>query len=231
MNNHICILFCFHNIHHIKQCYESLKCPGIDFFIVENKSENSNQIEDYFKQQDITGYIQFQNNVTFRAIEIFIENYHSLLEKYDYITISDGDLKVMNSQDTFLEIVKNLNLDNIGVSCVDLSLENFPYHIEGSRGWIPNPIQENDEYIECATGIHLCTIKKENLYLFKQTFIDSSIRELTYSNSLKWVKTKKNKAVHLTWDLYNLGNEYFEFKKNSPNLWNHSLSSNYNILK
>jgi hypothetical protein len=231
MNNHICVLFCFYNTHHIKQCYESLKNQDVDFFIVENKSENSEEIHKYFKEQNILGHIRFEDNITFRAIELFVKDYYNLLTQYNYITISDCDLKLTNSQDTFSEIIKNLNLDNVGISCVDLSLENFPSHIEGSKGWIPSIIGENDEYIECATGIHLCTIKKENLYLFKQTFIDSFILRLTYSNSLKWVKTKKNKAIHLTWDLYTQGNEYFEFKKNTPNLWNHSLSSNYNILK
>jgi len=231
MKKHICILICFHNIEHIKQCYESLSNPEIDFFIIENKSENSNEIQKYFNKRDIIGYIQFEDNITFKAVEIFIKDYYSLLQQYDYITISDCDLKISDSKNTFLEIIENLNLDNVGVSCIDLSLENFPYNIEGSNTWLPKPIKETKKYIECATGIHLCTIKKENLYLFQQTFIDNYIFQKVYNNSMIWVKTVKNKATHLTWDLYYDGNSYLEFKTNTKNLWNHSLISNYITLK
>lgn len=231
MSKHLCILLCFHNTQHIKQCYESLKHPNIDFFIVENESENSEQIEDYFREQDVLGHIRFESNITFKAIEIFLKDYHKLLMEYEYITVSDCDLQVISSQDVLSEITDILNLDQVGVCCVDLSLENFPHHVQGSSGWIPAPIAETDQYIECATGVHLCTLKKENLHIFQQTFIDKYLRELAISNSLKWVKTKKNKATHLTWDLYHPGNLYFEFKKTTPNLWNHQLTSNYKKLK
>ena len=231
MNNHVCVLFCYLNIEHIIKCYESLKCTDIDFFIVENKSENSLEIKNYFLKENVVGYIQFEKNITYRAIEVFIRDYYCLLEKYDYITISDADLKIINQEETISEIIKNLKIGGIGVSCVDVCLSNFPYNIEGSENWIPMPLHINEDYIECATGIHLCTVKKENLYLLKETFIDSYILNLVYQNSLKWVKTIKNKAIHLTWDLYKKENEYFKFKINNYSLWDHNLTSTYKVLK
>jgi len=223
---HICILICYNNVDHIKKCFTSLKNNNVDFFIIENKSKNSDEIQKYFLTQKIIGYIQFEQNITFKAVEIFIKEYEPLMREYDIITVSDCDLYVENSVDTFNELVKNLNFDNIGVSCVDLCLKNFPNSIPGSDSWLPNKTNETDEYIECATGIHLCTIKKENLFLFKQTFLDNHIHTIANQSGLRWVKTKKSKAIHLTWDLYSPGNEYFEFKKNN-NLWNHSLTCNY----
>lgn len=71
MNKHICVLFCFNNIQHIKQCYESLYNDNIDYFVVENKSTNSQQIQEYFNKQNLKGYIQFEQNITYKAMEIF----------------------------------------------------------------------------------------------------------------------------------------------------------------
>jgi hypothetical protein len=232
MNNHICILFCFNNIEHIKKCYESLKNDEIDFWVIENKSINSEEIESYFLSQDIKGYIQFNENITFKALEIFIKDYFYIINKYNFITVSDCDLEVKNSKETFDEIKNNLSFPNVGVSCVDLSLINFPYHIKDSDSWIPSKINENDNYIECLTGGHLMTIKNINLFLFQNKFLDSSIHKIVYSNGMKWVKTKLNKAIHLTWDLYQEDNPYFKFKKTHQNLlWEHNITSNYKILK
>jgi hypothetical protein len=230
MNSHICILFCYNNVDHIKKCFESLKLQNIDFFIIENPSINSNEIYEYFHKQNLIGYIQFDTNITFKAIERFIIDYHDLLLKYEYITISDCDLQVENSNEVFLELRKNLSLPDVGVSCVDLLLDNFPKHVPGCNSWMPSPISETDEYIECATGGHLCTIKTENIALFQGTFIDQHIWNRTYQSNLKWVKTKKNKALHLTWDLYYEGNAYYELKKHNNNIWNHSNTSNYKKL-
>ena len=230
MNKHICILFCYNNVDHIRRCFESLKSNSIDFFIIENPSTNSIEIQKYFQNLDLTGYIQFDTNITFKAVEQFITDYYDLLHEYDYITISDCDLQVTNSNETFNELIKNLNLPGVGVSCIDLSLINFPSDVPGSSEWFPAPLSETDDYIECATGVHLCTIKKENLHLFQGTFIDQHIRERTYAANLKWVKSKKNKAIHLTWDLYVPGNEYFEYKINNNTIWNHSNTSKYKVI-
>ena len=151
------------------------------------------------------------------------------LLKYDYITITDGDLKVEDIDSTFKEIIKNLNLENVGVSCVDLTLDNFPHHIPNSNTWLPSNCITTKEYIECSTGVLLMTLKKENIeLLYSGKFIDSAIASRTKSQNLKWVKTKLNKAYHLTWDLYVKGNPYYEFKiQNIDHFWNHSSISPY----
>jgi hypothetical protein len=230
---HICIFFIYNNLEHIIKSFESIQDPNVDYFIIENKSDNSSKIQEYFFTKNLKGYIQFEENISNNAIEIFLKDYKELLSEYDYITITDGDLEIQDINSTFKEIIKNLNLKDVGISCVDLTLDNFPYHIPNSTAWlVSNPII-TDEYIECPTGIHLLTIKKENLeLLYKVKFVDSKINSYLYSQGYKWVKTKLNKAYHLTWDLYTEDNPYYQFKvQNINHIWNHDKTSNYIKIK
>jgi hypothetical protein len=226
---HACILFCFNNYEHIVKSYESLKTPNVDFFVLENKSNSSSKIESYFKSQDIKGYIQFQSNISNNAIPIYFRDYKHLFTEYDYLTFTDCDIELESSQDTFSEIIKNLNIEGVGMSCVDLSMENLPLHIPGSEGWIPGPRNITEEFIECPTGGQLMTLKKSNFNIFFNTnpFVDGTLLSVIYSQGLIWVKTKVSKAKHLTWDLYREDEEYYKFKKNNPQIWSHSETSGY----
>ena len=230
---HICIFFIYNNLEHIIKSFESIQDPNVDYFIIENKSDNSSKIQEYFFTKNLKGYIQFEENISNNAIKIFLEDYKELLLEYDYITITDGDLEIKDINSTFKELVKNLDLEGVGVSCVDLSLDNFPYHIPNSTSWlISNPII-TDEYIISPTGIHLMTLKRENLeLLYNVKFIDINLYHHFLSYNLKWVKTKLNKAYHLTWDLYTEDNPYYQFKvQNINHIWNHDKTSNYIKIK
>ena len=165
MNKHICILICFNNLEHIKQCYESLYNKNIDFFIIENYSDNSEKIKEFFIDKNIIGYIQFEKNISHKAVSTFITDYENILNKYDYITFSDCDLTVENSEKTFQEIIKNLEFSNVIISCVDLTMTNLP-KIPGSSSWVPAPLNITDDYIEGASGVHLMTLKNENLWCY-----------------------------------------------------------------
>jgi hypothetical protein len=238
---HICIFFIYHNIEHIIESFESIQKSDVDYFIVENKSNNSEQIEKYFSTKKLKGYIQFQKNISNNAIQTFLADYKNLLLDYDYITITDGDLKVEDATSTFEELIKNLNIEekigrSVGVSCVDLELSNFPHHVPGSEKWLPYyNCKETEEYIECPSGIHLMTIKIENIdFLYqKWGFRDITIKDYVYSKGYKWVTTKINKAYHLTWDLYYEGNPYYDdkMKQLRRRLWKHSRWSPYLEIK
>jgi hypothetical protein len=184
----------------------------------------------FFETKKILSHIRFDENITNDAVNIFIKDYSEVLNKYDYITFSDCDLIIDNSDQTFREIKKNLEFNDIVVSCVDLNMSNLP-KVTGSENWIPNPINITDDYIECDTGIHLMTIKRKDFWIIENVnFLDSTLISNVKKNKKKWVKTLINKAYHLTWDLYYDGNEYFEYKKNN-NIWNNKKNSNYKILK
>jgi len=228
MKKHVCILFCYNNIDHIIKCVDSLYVSSIDYYVIENKSVNSTAIESYFKTKNIKRYIQFETNISNNALRVFFNDYKNELLQYDYITVTDCDLYLTDANSTFDELKKNLDFLNVGMSCVDLSMENYPHEIAHGQNWIPDPIRITDDYIECSTGGHLMTLKQKDAYIFynEDPFIDGGLMQSINNASLIWVKTKINKAVHLTWDLYVHGNEYFEYKK-LPNIWNHNKYCNY----
>lgn len=229
---HACIVFCYSNYEHIATCFDSIDNPAMDFYVLENGSSNSKQIVDYFKTKNIKGYMQFENNISNNSVPIFFKKYKEELESYDYITFTDCDLEISNSDLVFSELRKNLEFPRVAVSCVDLLLDNLPTHIEGVENWLPSPSQTTSEYIECPTGIHLMTVKSKhfNLLFESSPFVDSTIYKQVYSQNLKWVKTLNNKAKHLTWDLYTKDNEYYQFKINNPNIWNHTEMCSFTLI-
>jgi hypothetical protein len=231
-NNHIVVLFCYNNVDHIIKCYNSLKNNDIDFFVVENYSDNSSLIEEFFKNETIIGHILFKENIVNNAIEIFIKNYFELLKCYSLITITDCDLLSDNPDSLFQEIYSILEDDDIGVCCSKLCLKNLP-NVPGSDRWVPKEKKINEKYIETKSGIHMMTLTQKNLNLIKDVkFLDQNLIKIFEENNLKWVTTIKNDVVHLTWDLYYHNNDYYNFKvKNRTTLWTSNKVCEYNILK
>lgn len=201
-----------------------------DFFIIENQSKNSIEIQEYFlgqnlvKNASIVGYYQFEENITNNAVRIFLDKNKELLSQYEYITFSDCDLYVDDAEDTFKEIFNNLHCEDVLFSCVDLDEKNKP----PKNVWktsVPKPLSITKDYIECFTGTHLETILNKNLHIYYdvKNFLDSSFHKYTQRHGKKWVKTLKNKAIHLTWDLCYEGSEYVKFKNEigRKRLWQH----------
>lgn len=229
MNNHICILWCYNNFEHIARCFESIYMDNKDYFIIENPSPNSPQIEGYFKNKRLAGYIQFEQNISDNAVKIFFKDYESLLRQYPYITFSDGDLRIYNAPNTFQEIWSILQHPEVGVCTVDLKLDNFPYQIAKPHQWLPAPKEVTMDYVWCDTGSHLLTLENKNLDILLNSpkAIDNCFRMACASKGLRWVKTKINKAYHLTWDYYKRGHPYYEFRVKNPNIFNHKNICNY----
>ena len=65
---HICVFFIFNNLEHIIKSFESIQNSNIDYFIIENKSGNSTQIQEYFSTKNLKGYIQFKENISNNSI-------------------------------------------------------------------------------------------------------------------------------------------------------------------
>ncbi len=229
MKEHICILWCFNNYEHIAKCFESIYMDAVDYFIIENRSPYSPQIEAFFIQQRLVGYIQFEKNIGDNAVKIFLRDFQMLLRRYSYITFTDGDILVDNIAFTFAEMGGILERPEVGVCTVDLKLDNFPHHLATPGEWLPQPVSVASNYIECQTGAHLMTLKNKNLdILFNAPkALDNAFRMACASKRLKWVKTKRSKAYHLTWDYYHKGNEYYEFRVQNPNIFNQSNMCNY----
>ena len=225
---HICIFLAFKNVEHIKLSFDSMSHDDVDFFIVENHSENSDEIYEYFKNKKLVGYIKFNENIAANAINIFIKNHRDLLLEYDYITMTDGDLFVYDIKETINEIRNALDRNICSIASSSLYMGNW-YSIRNDNRLIG--IEYYNDYmkntiksfgcVEGSTSGYLMTIRKKDLHLFENIhFIDSNILDRINNMGLAWYKTNKNLVYHLTWDLYVEGNEYFEWKKQVyPQIW------------
>lgn len=206
--------------------------PDKDYFIIENRSPNSPQIEAFFIIQRLKGYIQFKENIADNAVKIFLKDYKELLQQYQYVTYTDADLLIDNISFTFAEIVGILQNKEIGACAVDLKMSNFPHHLAKPSDWLPEPTNMTADYIECATGVHLMTLRNENLDIMLNApkAMDNAFRMACASKGLKWVKTKISKAYHLTWDYYVKGHPYYEFRIKNPNIFNQVKTCDYKII-
>lgn len=224
-------MVCYQNYEHIFSTFNALKNDFSDFLIIENKSINSEVIKDFFLKQEILKYIFFEDNIAGNAVNIFLKDFSEIIKQYEYITITDADLKVDDSKKTFEEIFSILDLPEVGVCCVDLDMANLP-DVPGAKQWVAPVIEETELYYTANTGIHLMTIRNENIGLIEDIhFLDSLLSLNITKKNKKWVKTKKNKAVHLTWDLYFPGSPYYEYKLKNKDLWNKIKHCKYQILK
>jgi len=218
MKNHLIIFFCYKNAEHIIQSFDSIKEYNADFFVIENPSENSEILKNYFLQQNLKGYLQFHANICNSAIKIMLNDYWSMIYEYEYLTITDGDLFAYDINATFDEIISVLSNTEIAVASADLWQGNN--YLYDERKGLPEYIYEskNNETefgcVEGNTGAFFITLRNENFYILKDLlFVDSYLYHRLTAFQKKWFKTRRNLVYHLTWDLYVEGNEYFEYKK------------------
>jgi sugar O-acyltransferase (sialic acid O-acetyltransferase NeuD family) len=224
---HICVFLAFNNPEHVQISFDSLYMDNVDYFIIENPSENSKKISEYFKTKKLKGYIQFEKNVAANAVNTFIINYRELLLEYDYITITDGDIYVHNIEDTFNELKSGLEITNSLVSSVDLYMgnnyTNNPNRVIGTNYYDDFMVNSQKSFgcIYGNTGNFLLTIKRENIDIIENIhYIDTYINSRVLNLGKIWVKTNKNLGYHLTWDSYIDDNPYYEWKKAVyPSIW------------
>jgi hypothetical protein len=217
--NHLIIFIAYKHVDIVKSSLDSVfDYQNSDVFVVENKSENSVELENYFNTKDLVGYIQFESNIANSAVTIFIKDFWDLILKYDYVTITDGDLLIADINETFKEIILALSNSEIGVASADLWQGNNYLYDErkGLPEYISDSKNNETEFgcIEGNTGAFFITLRNENIYILKDLlFVDSYLYHRLTAFQKKWFKTRKNLVYHLTWDLYVEGNEYFEYKK------------------
>jgi hypothetical protein len=226
---HIVIFLAFENLDIIKTSFDSMKTANADFFVVENQSENSDAIKEYFMSQKLTGYIQFEKNARANALNVLVRDYYDLLSKYDFITITDGDLFVYDIKETFDEIISTFEHPLCYVCGASLYPGNSYLNIGSNRvvgiqPYIDHMVSRAN--IKPAstfgrTGCCLLTFSNKTLFLIKDIhFIDTNIFNKANQNGGKTFKTTKNLVYHLTWDLYFDGNPYYENKKkNLAEIW------------
>jgi len=196
--------------------FDSMQSEDIDYFIVENKSKYSTEIEDYFKDKRLKGYIQFEENIGANALNIFIKEYENLLKEYKYITITDGDVYIYDFNSLLYELKEGLNHSNCLISSAHVYYGNVPdspHRIMGIEQF--NKFTEGKKEEKLGTfeggnsGVHLLTFKSKNLNLIKSVYFnDHNIAVMCEKNGYKWRNTNRNKVYHLSWDLLGWSSEY-----------------------
>lgn len=235
-----CVVLVYYNVDIIKESLDFLLKLGdqLEFFVIENRSVNTEkEIKPYLMNllntQQISMYVEFMANISNNAVEEFFQSNLIDLYKYKNIVITDGDIKG-NSLGWLDEERNILNRHSEILVCgVDLISDNLPLRqFKDAVNWIPKPINICHDYIECPTGAHLLLMKTEDLRKFlkymndkKLKFRDSVMLDYCYNVlGKRWAKTKVNKFIHLTWNIYSrLNNPYTKYKlsKSHDEFWSH----------
>jgi hypothetical protein len=238
MKKHLIIFLAYEHLDIISKSFESIKNADADIFIIENQSVNSKAIADYFEDKNHIGYIQFHENVANSSVSIFIADYWNLIEQYEYVTFTDGDLYVYDVKKMFDEIFDAFKNPSVIISSADLWQGNNYLNTErlGLERFI-NECKCNKALFGSTqghTGNFFITIKHEDINLLRMNklYLDSFLAESVNALNRSWFKVNRNKVYHLTWDLYYEGNPYFEFKKQvADKIWFKEHQSGYDILK
>lgn len=215
-----------------------------DIIVLENNSEISiDNSSIYFKkllqESKIYQYWLFEKNIGGSAFHIFFNSFNNNLENYEYVIITDGDL-VLNAKNWLEESLSILNNMKDAFSCaVNLDTTNLPIEsFPDCHNWIPNPI-DHGFCLEAGTGFHMLLLPMKHLinimgYINESqlVFVDGVFRTFCSSINKKWLKTKKELAYHLTWDLYkDKNNSYTKFKlEDNMSVFRKVLSSNFTVF-
>ena len=206
---HICCLHVFYNLNETIKCFESLKNLNMDFVILEDESDHSPEIQEYFSDKNILKYCLFRdsggNTLSFYRDEV------DLLKTYDYITVSDCDLYHEDQGIVFNEIRSILdNHPEVGACSASLSDENLPVW---AQAWGMGGSDVGASYIVAETGIWLTTFKSNFSEIFNvNCWWDFLIRNQCMTLGKKWVRTKINSVYHLTWDLYSEAEPFGDYQ-------------------
>jgi len=243
MTNKIpCYITAFFMFDFFKQTMQSLlkKSDKLDIKVVENYSKYTNQkfkpyIFDLISKGFISEYFLFEKNISSNAGREVA--YNHIKHEDGFIIRTDGDLVL---QDGWLEEqikIMNNNKDVFAVGA-DLSLENLP-KIEGADKWVPRAkklLFKN--YLLGPTGIWTVMFRAREFVEMARYFkdnglvwVDAEMRNYAEKKNMKWARTKKTKAYHLTWDLdVDPNHEYHEFRKKPfQEKWLHNDTCGYVI--
>lgn len=238
MKNHLIVLIVFSEFDFIKECFESIYSDKYEYFIIENKSDNTDKISEYFintSNKNIVGYISFVENISATAVNVFIRDFDELIKQYKYLTITDGDFFVYNIEDLINENILGLENNKCFVSSTGLFLENNytnKKRIIGIDNYINKQKQRLDLPHSHRNGItsnSFLTFKTNNIEFLKEIhYVDTNIHKKVKEIGGNWLVSQKNQTYHLTWDLYIDGNPYYEWKKKViANIWDPKKECDY----
>jgi hypothetical protein len=243
----LCYVLVFDQVDIIKKCLNFLTTYSdqLELVIVENPSDNTPKISKFIeslgKKGLIKRYYLFSENITSNAVVTVFEKELELIEKNPYVIITDGDL-VSNDKSWLKEELNIMKMHPEVFACgISLDMSNLPLKsFPEAASWIPVDKSEEDDFYETATGGHLLMMRGNEFSAYHKwrskkgvKHIDSEMFKYCYNTlNMKWVRTKKSKAYHLTWDLYaDKNHPYTKFRlKNSfKDTWYHKNTAKYEL--
>ena len=253
LKKHLIVFLAFREVDIIKKSFESIENVSSDIFVIENKSENSDEIEEYFKSksESLIGYIQFNENTENSSIPLFNKAFKDLVKSYEYITYTDGDLYAYDAEEMFREIIEGFKKPHVMVCSSMIWTKNHHLLENGKDDLKPLELRGTfDEFIEeqrnnarefgcvhvpigLTTGHFFVTYRNRDLeHIFKiPLYSDGSIYAKTWELKKEWHMTNKNISYHMSWDLYHEDNPYYKWKReNRKTIWRHIKQSDFRVI-
>ena len=244
------IVLAYFNYKDVEATLSSLE--NTDIIILENPSKYSEQMSNVVKKfpEVIHHFIAKENN-DMEIAHYFLNNYSSLLEKYKYIAITEGDVILEKGalEEAIFLLDKYAHVGNVSI---DLSLENLtiPPLPPSAVNWVPRGSDCGD-HIFGDTGFQFILFRKEHLFDFISEINNKTISapialgindftgisdtNLGIFNRRKktpWIRTKYHKLLHIGWEHYKDPNdEYWLLKTESLNTGKIRVNVDLNNIK
>jgi len=242
----LCIVIIYYDFSIIQTCLNFLCTHNdhLDIIVVENRSKyTESQIKPYILKLIDSGqilqYFLFNKNISNNVLEVFFDDGHVDLASYDHVLLTDGDLLVedrawLSEELSILARYPEIFACGIKLDMANLPTRTFPEAVH----WIPPVIEAKEMYEEVLTGVNLLMLRSAELRGFLDyrrshglKILDGYLHQYCYKVlKMKWARTVKSTAIHLTWNNYNdLENEYTQLKtaKTFHETWNHHSYASY----
>jgi hypothetical protein len=243
-----CFIVAFFDLDSIRRTIECLQPSRqrLSLHVVENHSPTSeSELAPYLRglveTNRIDSWIHYAENISGNAMLDTLSRNHAAWKSAEYVVITDGDLEFDDGWlDESIAILADPKVFACGVS---MSLANLPLAIyPNAVDWVPPPIKEHANYTEGLTGVHLLamrTIELERFLSYRQRanlpFVDSQMHRYCYSKRrLRWARTRRTIAHHITWDIYaDLNHPYTRLKNQlmqDGRCWEHRRTSRARVV-
>ena len=224
-----CVVLAYCNFDLIKETIDYLTTTRkFKIYVIENWSDSTEKVIKPFllsllESGSIYKYVLMHQNVSNNAYEQFFDK--EMFDHFDapYILITDGDIVPESMNEEWLEeqITILTNHKDVGSCGINLSAKNLPSNVSyfannkdeayNCSNWVPDVYGKHfEDYVEAGTGLHFWLSPMDNFKSFLQwrkkgshRFIDHNIK--WYYNQVlhkRWVITKRNYGIHLTWTIY-----------------------------
>ena len=242
-----CVVLGYYDQEIVRRTLQSLNLlrDRISVIFIENPSENSERVAasvvPYMETGLVQQYFRFDENISNNAIEIILRH-ELVLSDHPYVVVSDGDLEVrtrdwLDESRQVLEYHPEVFAVGVSLDLSNLPVQAFPEAVS----WVPLDLADHGDYIEALTGNWLVMFRGAELeacleYLSEAggRYRDSELQAYCYrARHMRWARTRRAMARHLTWDSYGDSNHPYTRLKLSRSFdehWIHPRRAAYHEL-